>query len=51
VPEQVVTWGAKIHKDAGNMALSDGSTYQLNNLKLRNIFLSADRGTNFIAIP
>lgn len=49
--QQVLTWGKKPHKYAGNIGLSDGSVQQVSDQTLRSAILNAKSPTNWLAFP
>ena len=49
--QQVLTWGKKPHKYAGNIGLSDGSVQQTTDQTLQLAIINAKLPTNWLAFP
>ena len=48
---RVVAWGSRIHKNVGNVALADGSGFQMGNNTLQKALGKTGLATNRFAIP
>ncbi|MDO9066402.1 MAG: type II secretion system protein, partial [Chloroflexota bacterium] len=49
--QQVLTWGKKPHRYAGNIGLSDGSVQQVSARSLQSAILNTQSPTNWLAFP
>lgn len=49
--QQVLKWGSQLHRFQGNIGISDGSVWQVNDARLNAAFINGGLATNHLAVP